>query len=153
MKHYSYDDWCKYVKDELEESVRTAYEDHLYTCEECFERYLIAVEENKEELPLLSSEKQFTDKVMAVIAEEKKKGVQETNGTPFYQKAIFHYLIAAGMTILLMTTGVFQEITKFGDAAQHVSVHEKSTSFTNVWMNKTITLLDEIEMKIKEGNK
>jgi len=67
MKHYTYDEWQQYVKNEINENTREELESHLYTCDQCLEVYLQAISENESSLPVLSSESNFTDQVMAMV--------------------------------------------------------------------------------------
>jgi anti-sigma factor RsiW len=71
MDHYSLEAWMKYVKNELEEEDREAYEDHLYTCDQCLEIYLEAMEEEEQALPAMPREEEFTNLIMAQIGVEK----------------------------------------------------------------------------------
>ena len=161
MMHYSKEEWTKYVKNEMNEDVREEYENHLYTCDQCLDIYLQVVEEAEYELPEIENDTEFTDLIMAQIAEsrppsttdwmnrkERKKGSR-----PYYQTAIFHYSVAAAMTILLMTTGVFQSITKYTLSIQTPSFQEKRTSVTEGIVDKTFAWMDSLDNKSKEANK
>ena len=161
MMHYSKEEWTKYVKNEMNEDVREEYENHLYTCDQCLDIYLQVVEEAEYELPEIENDTEFTDLIMAQIAEsrppsttdwmnrkERKKGSR-----PFYQTAIFHYSVAAAMTILLMTTGVFHSITKYTLSIQTPSFQEKRTSVTEGIVDKTFAWMDSLDNKSKEANK
>lgn len=156
MKHFTYEEWKRYANDELAEADRGIYEDHLYSCDDCLELYLEAVAAT--ELPQIESGSNFTDLVMAQISAEAKEPVQpliheEKKRRPFYQSPLFHYSLAAAMTILLMTTGVFQSITQYAGAVQEPDFQEKKTSVTEGLVDKTFAWMDTIEKKNKEANK
>jgi len=158
MKHYSYEEWTKYVKNEVEQDVREEFENHLYSCDQCLDYYLQAVAEEERDLPIIEDEAEFTNLVMAKIAESKPPQIQSakkksTPRKPFYQTAIFHYSIAAAMTLILMTTGVFQSITKYTETVQTSSFHVKETSVTEGIVNKTFAWMDSLEKKSKEAEK
>ncbi len=156
MKHYSYEEWMTYVKNEVDKAERESFEDHLYSCDQCLDCYLQAVAEVENELPVIENEADFTNVVMAQIAESKQPKIptiKEKRKTPFYQTAIFHYSIAAAMTILLMTTGVFQSITKYTESVQTPNFHEKETSVTEGIVDKTFAWMDSLEKKSKEADK
>jgi predicted anti-sigma-YlaC factor YlaD len=140
------------VNNEIDEKVREMYEDHLYSCDQCLELYLQAVAEFEDNLPVLSNEADFTDIVMSKVT-IKHDSIKKEKAAPFYQKTIFHYVIAAAMTILLMTTGVFQSITHYVETVQSPHVQEKSPSLTEGIMNKTFAWMDSIEKKNKEANR
>ncbi|KAB2331171.1 hypothetical protein F7731_19035 [Cytobacillus depressus] len=158
MRHYSKEEWTKYVKNELDHDVREDYENHLYTCDQCLDIYIQAVDEVEGALPVIENESAFTDLIMAQIARNEpparteRKGVKKAN-KPFYQSAIFHYSIAAAMTILLMSTGVFQSITHYTESVQMPSFQEKRTSVTEGIVDKTFAWIDSLEKKSKEANK
>ncbi|MFL6563088.1 MAG: hypothetical protein ACJ8MO_44205, partial [Bacillus sp. (in: firmicutes)] len=127
MKHYTYDEWLQYVKDGINEKTKEELEDHLYTCDQCLNDYLMAMEANESSLPILSDVSSFTELVMAEVSKQ-KTAVPDTDrnlitmliapSVPdtkvkkkrLYQHAVFHYLLAAAATILLTFSGVFQSL-------------------------------------------
>lgn len=158
MKHYSEKEWMKYVKNELDKDTREEYENHLYRCDQCLDIYLQAVVEVESELPVITNEADFTDLVMAQISEAsvpKIQNVKEKKKTSkrFFQEPLFHYSIAAAMTILLMSTGVFQSITKYTENVQNPDFQEKRTSMTEGIVDKTFAWMDSLEAKNKEEGK
>lgn len=156
MKHYSYEEWMTYVKNEVDKTERKTFENHLYSCDQCLDCYLQVVAEVENDLPIIENEADFTNLIMAQIANSKLPQIQkvkEKRKTPFYQTAIFHYSIAAAMTILLMTTGVFQSITKYTESVQTPSFQEKETSVTKGIVDKTFAWMDSLEKKGKEAGK
>lgn len=158
MKHYSVQEWMKYVENELDKDAREVYENHLYSCDQCLDIYLQAVAEVEPELPVITNEVNFTDLVMAQISEShvpKIQDVKEKRKTSkrFYHTAIFHYSIASAMTILLMSTGVFQSITKYTENVQDPSFQENRSSLTEGIVDKTFAWMDSFEEKNKEAGK
>jgi predicted anti-sigma-YlaC factor YlaD len=151
MNHISYEQWMQYVKNELESQVREVYDDHLYNCDQCLELYLQAVSEHESELPVLSSTDTFTNSIMEQVSETKKP-LTKKNG-PFYQNTLFHYAIATAMTILFMTSGVFQSITQYVDTVKGPSIEERTPSVTEELMNKTFAWMDTFDINNKEANK
>ncbi|MBU8880309.1 hypothetical protein BGM26_15260 [Bacillus sp. FJAT-29790] len=157
MKHYSEQEWLAYVKNELDEDARVLYENHLYSCDQCLEIYFQAVAEEETELPVISNEADFTDLVMAQISESKVSKIRSSKSIgemrkPFCQSAVFHYSIAAAMTILLMMTGVFQSITKYAENVQSPEFQEKETPLSLGIVDKTFAWMDSLE-KMKEAEK
>jgi anti-sigma factor RsiW len=159
MKHFSYDEWLNYVKEETNEKTREEFESHLYTCDQCLELYLQAVAVHESSLPILSNESSFTDLVMADISKQKaasKKPAAQIQTVkakkPFYQQAAFHYLLAAAATLLLTFSGVFQSLATYASAveAPHHS-KEKKPSVTEGVIDKTFAWMDSLEKK--EANK
>lgn len=151
MNHVSYEEWVKYVNNEINDNVREVYDDHLYSCDQCLELYLQAVTELESSLPVLSNADDFTDLVMADVSQVKKKLPEKQ--APFYQRTSFHYIVAAAMTLLFMTSGVFQSITKYAGAVETPSIDESPPSMTEEIMNKTFAWIDTFEIKNREANK
>jgi predicted anti-sigma-YlaC factor YlaD len=153
-KHYSYEDWCQYVKNEMDGSVREDVETHLYSCDQCLDIYLQVLESEDSELLKIQNETQFTESLMASIADINQKNVSlGERKTSFYQSSAFHYLLAAAMTIFMMSTGVFQSITKVADTVQSPQTFQHSPSFSEGLINKTFTWMDSFELKNKEVQK
>lgn len=168
MTHFPYEEWEKYIKNELNEDVREKLEDHLYSCDQCLDIYLQAVTEHENELPIISIESDFTDRIMTEIGKMKeaepdlepaRKAGQpipidegRKKAKPFYDTAVFHYFLAAAMTLLLMATGVFQSITNYTDKVRTTHIQEKQPSVTEGIMDKTFAWMDNFDAKIKEAN-
>lgn len=147
MNHFSYEQWTQYVKNEVDEKVRTRFDDHLYSCDQCLEVYLQVVANESDELPILVNEDEFTNIVMSKVANKTTKAI------PFYQKTVFHYAIAVAMTILLMSSGVFQSITKYVDNVQSPSLQQVTPSVTEEFVNKAFAWMDTFDIKNKEAKK
>ncbi|ETI67454.1 anti-sigma factor [Neobacillus vireti] len=79
MKHYCYEEWVQYVKNDMNDQKREQLETHLYTCDQCLEQYLQAMAANETSLPILSNESNFTDLVMAEVS-KKKEALPDTVG-------------------------------------------------------------------------
>lgn len=159
MKHYSYDEWSQYIKDEINEKTCGEIENHLYTCDQCLGDYLQAVSANESSLPILPNESSFTDLVMAEVSKQKeavfkdsvpgtKRDERKSNRkNPFYQQAAFHYLLAAAATILLMFTGAFQSLATYANSVESPQIKEKKPSVTEGVINKTFAWMDSLEKK------
>lgn len=145
MNHIPYEKWRHYVKDELEEKVREQYDEHLYTCDQCLTLYSEAVEAVDQQLPMMT-----TDEIMLKIAEQKKVEQPTTmKKASFYQKAIFHYIVAAAMTVLLMSSGIFSQLVNV--VSDFESLDKSESSIVSGLMNKSISIIDSVENKTKEG--
>jgi len=155
MSHYQMEQWKAYVNDDLDEKVREVYEEHLYSCDQCLDLYFQVVAEQEEHLPVLSNEADFTNMIMARIEEGNKSERQQSKvkKVPLYQKAIFHYTLAASMTILLMTTGVFQSITSYVGSIQNPVAMEEQNSVTKGIVDKTFAWMDTFDTMNKEADK
>lgn len=105
MDHYSLEEWLKYVKNELGEKDREAYEDHLYTCDQCLEVYLEAMEEEEYALPAMPREDEFTNLVMAQISDNKVKEPPMLNVATSSQKTWFERCFSIALACLLLIGG------------------------------------------------
>ncbi|MEH7253313.1 hypothetical protein V7111_14390 [Neobacillus niacini] len=154
MKHFSYDEWLNYVKDEVNDKAREELESHLYVCDQCLEHYLQALSVHESSLPLLSNDSSFTDLVMAEVSKQKEvvKKPSIKSKKPFYQQVAFHYLIAAAATLLLTFSGVFQSLATYASAVEAPQYSkEKRASVTEEVIDKTFAWMDSLEKK--EANK
>ena len=160
MQHYSYERWQQYVKDELSERQREELDDHLYTCDQCLEVYLEAVTANETSLPALPNDNEFTTRIMEMVPVTNKNInmvemdslVPDTNyDRPLYQRAGFHYLLAAAATLLLMFSGAFQSLASYAGSLEKPIMEEKKPSVTEGVINKTFAWMDSLEKK--EANK
>lgn len=175
MKHYTYDEWLQYVNNDINEKTKEELEEHLYSCDQCLNHYLIAMEANESSLPILSNMSSFTDSVMAEVSKQKtelqsawldRKQDQEPSTPlvktesmtkkaesnkktkrPFYQQAAFHYLLAATATILLTFSGVFQSLAAYANSIERPKIQEKKPSVTEGVINKTFAWMDSLEKK------
>jgi anti-sigma factor RsiW len=150
MKHFTYDEWLKYVKDEINENKREEYESHLYECDQCLEHYLQAVAEHESSLPVLSNESSFTDLVIAEVSKQRKteeKPQKSKTKKPFYQQALFHYMLATAATLLLMFSGVFQSLANYAGSVEAPNMKEAKPSVTEGVIDKTFAWMDSLEKK------
>ncbi|MBS4175610.1 hypothetical protein [Bacillus sp. FJAT-49736] len=149
MNHISYEKWLQYTRGELDSATQKKYEDHLYDCDQCLTVYLEAVDAEEKLLPVMNNEDTFTDLIMQQVESQKKATKPQKQS--FYQKAVFHYLVAAAMTIILMTSGVFSHLT---NAINEFEANKKKEpSVVMGLMNKSVSLIDKVEKNPKEGNK
>lgn len=145
MNHYSYEQWLQYVKNEVDENVRDKYDSHLYSCDQCLEVYLDAVAQLENELPMLGDQDEFTNLIMEKVVQPQR--------VPFYHSTLFHYAVAAVMTILFISTGVFQSITSYTDLVHTPTLLEEAPTLTDGIINKTFAWMDSLELNNEEGNK
>ncbi|NEU31759.1 hypothetical protein GN156_13390 [bacterium LRH843] len=152
MIHIPLGDWKTYAKDEVNEEKRSLYEQHLYTCDQCMDLYMEAIESIQGEIPTIEEPSAYINEVMSRIPFERTTSpiVETEKKKKWYEEKLFHYVLAAAMTFLLMATGVFSELTNV--TTQFEQNHNHSSLTENV-LNKTTTLLDRAEqVEIEEGN-
>lgn len=157
MKHFTREHWLKYVKNEVNDDDRKSCEDHLYSCDQCLDLYLQAVAEHAAKLPDLSGAADFTDRVMAEVEKIQAAEISKESGKvrPFYQTALFHYMLAAAMTMLFMFTGVFHAIAQYAGMVQDPVMRKEieKPSITEELMDKTFAWIDSFEGNNKEAGK
>ncbi|WP_335869512.1 anti-sigma factor family protein [Bacillus sp. 2205SS5-2] len=141
MKHYSEEEWQLYVQDVLSEEDRREYEQHLYHCDECMASYLLGLEWIQEDLPSIGEVKGYTDELMGKIPYQRTlEHPQRKRGN---KEKVFHYMIAMVMTFLLMASGVFTELIKISSQFGN----KENSSFTTNVLNKTGSLMDQLEQE------
>lgn len=154
MNHISYKEWLTYVQNKLDDELREEYENHLYSCDHCLELYLQAAEATESQLPELQDELQFTNKVMQgidVIKQTDQKKEQPVKKQNRRGQTMVHYILAAAMTLLLMSTGVFSQMMEFSSSFEKIDLKEEPVSFVNELLNKEISITDKLEESFKEG--
>jgi len=147
VRHYRDEEWLMYMKDELAESRRGELEDHLYSCDQCLEIYMKLVEDQAVELPDLENI-HFTDEVVMKLPVNKEKQKKS-----ILQSPIFHYGVAAVVTLSLMSTGVFQSMTGIVGTVEASSFSKQRQSVSTSLMEKALSVFDIIITDQEEGEK
>lgn len=142
MNHIRYEQWMAYVANEVDELTRDEYEQHLYDCEQCLELYMQAIESQVSRLPKLTDE--FTEHVVTNVMNQSNVKPIETKALSKSKNSFFHYVIAAAMTLILMSSGIFSQLT------QAVSTLEESPSFTETLLDKTLSFMQVMERNKEE---
>ncbi len=95
-------------------------------------------------MPDIANVMQFTDEVMNRIPEhlyEKEDSYQQRRR--WFEHPIFHYTVAACITLLFLTTGLFDKLVA-GDL-NHVIATEQTTSYSDQMMDITVSWLDQLK--------
>ena len=138
MTHYTFEQWLSYIKgDEID---RQPMDDHLYDCNDCMETYLLATEQLAKILPPMQMDVQeFTKKIYSDIqavsnqveqtrAHTHSKFIEKHKSNHWYTNVIFHYTIAASITIILMSSGLFQQMfNQVSDISRDAEVRQNIT--------------------------
>jgi anti-sigma factor RsiW len=162
MKHVDRGGWVDYVADTLSDERRAALEEHLYQCDDCMASYMEAL--GQEVVPSAGPKDAslFDEKVMSAIALERiepdtnklHEVVQLQKASPrrtLFHHPLFHYAVAASITLLLMSTGFFQFITDQTEEWRS-SVHTGARpSVSEHLTDRTTEALASLQTKIKEG--
>ncbi|MEK3912010.1 hypothetical protein [Paenibacillus sp. FSL H7-0331] len=176
MKHYTGEQWMTYVEQGLNDDDNQQMELHLITCDSCMELYMQSLEGVVGSYPTLSDEAALADRVMLAIEaagpispsstasrlaplEEAGFGSQKLRNPITWMRApLFHYAVAAVITLVLMSSGIFQSIVDHpvgidrasnGDAQSEAT--QEPVSVSKKLMDKTIVVLDSIQPKQEKG--
>lgn len=108
MKHFERNEWMKYVSNQVDSEKRSRMEEHLYTCEECLQTYIVALEEADNHSVTDHIHPNFTDKVINKIKVNELKTKQRRETSQAYKLAV--YAVAACMTLLITFSGALETL-------------------------------------------
>lgn len=152
--------WLQYIRGELESEMEEQLEDLLRKGDdETFQSYMQAmtlsmdVKEDDAPFPNLQDAEAFTDSVMASIllldeAECKDKiGITGENvvqvnrslkrSRVYRNQPLFHYIIAASITLILLTSGMFDLLTSSASHVNRAIKEQSGPSFSETMMDAT----------------
>jgi len=153
MNHINYEKWMLYATDSLDEETRSQYENHLYSCDHCLELYLKAVEEAESQMPVLTDPTGFTDSIMKKIGSTQEKPQAKMKPKKnLRRQTLVHYTIAAAMTLVLMSTGIFSQLTSTISSFENAA-GEQDHSVISGLLNKTDSITEKMDDSLREGNK
>ncbi|WP_058307645.1 hypothetical protein [Gracilibacillus massiliensis] len=140
MNHVKKSCLKKYVSRELDVDQQEIIENHLYECERCMDAYFELLE-NQSISTILSED--FTNQVVT----KANKQLPKSNPRQFSpKKAIAHYFLAAGLTVVLMLTGIFQGVLDV--STDHPL--ENKLSITEQALQQANQLLDHIKGEVNQ---
>ncbi len=143
MRHITNEQWLAYVKDELDEKVRIDYEGHLYGCDQCLALYIEAVEMVEQQASIITTD-EIIQSVNTSVAMKQPKDIKEPS---FYKKALFHYMVAAAMTLVLMSSGIFSQLI---DVVSDIESEDANrSSVTSKIMDSSTSIIEQVQ--VKEG--
>lgn len=150
MAHIPDEQWKRYVMGQLDDDEREKCENHLYQCDRCIENYLAALELCQKELPDPKGEL-FSDEMYATV----KQTFSQTsvNSMLHVKRTVYHYLIAAGLTIILLYSGVFQSITDYVGEVHETALSEDRTSLTDRVLERAFSVWQPFDQKSDGGER
>ncbi|GAA0498055.1 hypothetical protein GCM10008986_26380 [Salinibacillus aidingensis] len=113
--HVEWEVLQQYVKEQLPEEQQLKIEDHLSDCDVCFHQYMDVIDEWS--VPFSVSDS-FTDETMeklAIVQPNQMKNKANASSRDVHRKTLAHYFLAAGLTVLLMFSGVFDMLFSLDD--------------------------------------
>jgi replicative superfamily II helicase len=140
-----------YIEGHMDEAMREDWEQLLLEDEESLASYMEMLDELQEELPSLENSSAFTERVMgdwAKMAEssaELEQVAVEEGGRRYrwYEKTIFHYAVAASLTLLIMSSGMFDKLHT-GQMELMIPKKDNSPSFSEQVIQATSGWLDQL---------
>ncbi|GAF65519.1 hypothetical protein BTS2_2417 [Bacillus sp. TS-2] len=175
--HYTKEEWTLYINGTVQQNQQLKMEEHLYTCNQCLQDYMeslaqVNIEPSTNESdefvdsvmqriePVAKAQKPLEQEDSIKVldgrvsnksgrdkdketAQNKKSSIQKGRK----KQTLLHYVIAASLTFILMSAGIFEEIA-FGSNAEEKdmmnTIHEKEE------ISVSERLLDKITITIEE---
>jgi hypothetical protein len=141
-----------YIEGHMEEAIREDWEQLLLEDEESLTSYMEMLDELQEELPSLENSSAFTERIMGAwvkpMAESSALVEQvavEEGGRRYrwYEKTIFHYAVAASLTLLIMSSGMFDKLHT-GQMELMIPKKDNLPSFSEQVIQATSGWLDQL---------
>ena len=159
MRHISDKEWQDYLTQRLSAQEKTQLEAHLYQCDQCLTQYLMHLDASAESMPVPEEEPKLVDTVMerlgTVFPAPELERMEEQHHRS--RQTFFHYALAAAVTLILLSTGVFEHlVTTLGEATNQrpvggITSMDHSTSWSTEMMEQVGTWFDQINEELKEG--
>lgn len=140
MAHYSEQRWLLYTQDGLEESERHEMEEHLAACDECLTLYIQQLEQVPIDMPDSVIGAALVNQVVYRLREPSR---HRPVTTPLRLRML-HYSVAAAITLLLMTSGVFDRMLS---SEERDPVAPTTESISGQVMERALSLFDLFESK------
>ncbi|MEK3942706.1 hypothetical protein [Paenibacillus sp. FSL H3-0310] len=141
-----------YLEGQEDSIERDGWEQLLLKDEDTFVSYMEMLDELKEDLPSLENSSAFTERVMgdwmatvrsSVVIEEVAGQEEGSRRYRWYDKTIFHYAVAASLTLLIMSSGMFDKLLT-GEMELIVPKKDNSPSYSEQFMQATSGWLSRI---------
>ncbi|SDM50180.1 anti-sigma factor family protein [Sediminibacillus halophilus] len=140
MIHIEEELW-HYIEETIDDQRQQQIEAHLESCEQCFDHYLALLDQWEPPGHLADP---FTESTIDKINVQQvlpRMDRQKNSSSPSKEvKTVSHYLLAAGLTIVLMASGIFQGVLHITD---QTSLNSRP-SMTDSLMQKTDSWLTQL---------
>ncbi len=107
MKHFDSEAWILYRRGRLDEEQRRLMEDHLAVCDRCLHNYLALISGQEIHLAETLLPPDFNARVALIIGERKEEPHKKGRA-----RSLFNYTVAAAITLVLMSSGMFNLCTR-----------------------------------------
>ncbi len=142
--------WLLYVQDELDEQTREEYENHLYSCDDCLEIYLQAVEANELQMPSLPETADFTDSVMKQI-QTPVKTIQKRNRKIKSGKDDDSLYVSGGNDIAAHVYGRIFTADECSQVNLKMLKRSKRNLLFTQFLNNSISITDSVRKQFQGG--
>jgi anti-sigma factor RsiW len=153
-------DWQAYINKQLTAAQYDEYDEHLYTCDACLQLYMEAIEVSVE-ITMAEVPMKVVNHIMTAIQLEKrepeKRRVQHVRSSlkrksvPLTRRPLFQYTVAAIITLVLMSAGVFQGLSLRISHIETATSKEQQESFSQKLMERTVSVLDAVQDQSQGG--
>jgi hypothetical protein len=138
-------EWAAYIRGESVPERAEWLESLLLDDEQAFELYMQVLDAESAVLPVLESPELFAQNVMNQIGMPEIKAVNmETKKCRrrFYEHRLFHYVIAASLTLIFLSAGWFDKLTPGPNLTDK---HAARTPFSEELVKVTTGWLDRLK--------
>jgi len=139
------EEWTAYIRGETPQGLTECMETLLLEDETAFSLYMQAMDMEADSLPVMENPEHFVQNVMnqLVTPEVNKLHLeQKDNRRRWYEHRLFHYAIAACLTLIFLSAGWFDKLTP---GPQQVNAHENKASYSEELVRVTTGWLDRIK--------
>lgn len=136
----------RYIKGECSPEAAASWEALMLSEDAALDMYIQAMSEMESELPDMADPDDFTDRVLADegMIPYRARVIPLSSDRPrkWYEKPLFHYTVAASITLVFMFSGTFDRL--FPEDTKHRLPQSESPSYSEQLMEKTTNWLDMI---------
>lgn len=139
------EEWAAYIRGDISPERTEIMESLLLEDEQAFTFYMQAMDLESQTLPRLEEPVTFADQVMERIEASAEKIVPSASASKdrsrrWYEHRLFHYAIAACLTLIFLSAGWFDKLTpgpqQAGDHEGKVSYSEELVKVTTGWLDR-----------------
>ncbi|MCJ8011034.1 hypothetical protein MUG84_04660 [Paenibacillus sp. KQZ6P-2] len=139
------EDWAAYIRGELSPERAEWMESLLLEDEQAFAIYMQALDMEAQGLPVLEDPEHFVEHVMNQLETSHTSMVHlEPKGSRprWYEHRLFHYVVAASLTLVFLSAGWFDKLTP---EPQKADTHMNKSSYSEELVKVTTDWLDKMK--------
>lgn len=131
--------WTSYIRGSLVPETEERMEALMLGDEAAFRAYVTALSSLEQELPAPGDEQAFMQAVLEALPQAEQKPIPNRSAKKWTEHPLFHYVIAASITVLLLTGGFFDrlaaEANQFMNRPQDTSLSKRVMNATAGWFD------------------